>query len=111
MQIAQLYGQLQQADRVGEVLALYTQRFPNDPRGWFNLAALHAARNNCDASMDALARALALDTPDRQVFNAIRQDARFRLCQGHPRLMQLLGQQPQGANQIGTLPGGISITR
>lgn len=105
LQVAQVYAQINRLDRVADLLTLATQRHPQNPLGWYNLAVVHSTRNNCDAAITALERALALDPPDRQILTTTRQDPRFNNCRQHPRFQSLMAaQQPHASAPA---PGGL----
>ena len=72
-----LYAQLKCADPMLDLLGKFTQRFPRNPLGWFNLALMQGVRGNCTAALPALERALALD-PKLAV--AAQHDRRLEGC-------------------------------
>ena len=72
-----LYAHLKCADPMLDLLGKFTQRFPRNPLGWFNLALMQGVRGNCTAALPALERALALD-PKLAV--AAQHDRRLEGC-------------------------------
>ena len=108
LQICQIYAQVNRLDRVTELLTVLTQRYPQNPIGWYNLAVVLSTRKSCDEAMTALERALALDSADRQILNTTRQDPRFNNCRQNARFQRLMGQTPQKTEAP---PGGFTITR
>lgn len=104
--IAQLYARLNRTDRLTELLNVFTQRFPRNPAGWYNLSIVHAVRNQCDEATAALERALAFDGPGGQIHDTARQDPRLNNCRNHPRFQLLMG---QGSAQA--TPGGFTVGR
>jgi tetratricopeptide (TPR) repeat protein len=105
LQIANLHAQLRRLDRCAELLTRFTQRYPQDPVGWYNLAIVRSTLRQCDEAALALERALVLDGPAGQVRNTARQDPRFGYCRRNSRFQLLM---EQGATP---LPGGFTITR
>ena len=103
MALAQPYAKLQRADRVTQILGVFVQRFPQNPIGWYNLAVIHSARNECQQSIAALERALAVDSPDGQVRKTVSQDQRLNNCRKDPRFQRLMG-QPPGQSPASDLP-------
>ena len=72
-----LNAQLKRADPMLDLLGKFTQRFPKNPLGWFNLALMQGVRGNCTAALPALERALALDP---QLALAAQRDRRLEGC-------------------------------
>lgn len=91
--LADTYAKANRIEPLTQILLLYTQRYPQDPIGWYNFAALQSALNNCDAALTALERALTVDASGSQVRGMLGQDARFNNCRSNPRFQQLLGGQ------------------
>src|SRR5439155_1520302 len=58
LQLANLYGSLNRVDRLLALLGMFTQRYPQNPSGWYNLACVQSLRNNCGESIPALQRAV-----------------------------------------------------
>ena len=54
LQLADVYAKANRIELLGQILVLYTQRYPQDPVGWYNFASLQAALNNCDAAATAI---------------------------------------------------------
>jgi len=92
MALAQAYARLQHADRVIQILDVFVQRFPRNPIGWYNLAVIQSARNDCQQSIAALEHALAADSPNDEVRKNAGQDSRLDNCRQDPRFQQLMGQ-------------------
>ncbi len=105
LQLANLYVQLRRLDRCAELLTRFTQRFPQDPVGWYNLAFMRSSLRQCDEALAALERAFALDAAAGQARNTARQDPRFSNCRNDPRFQLLVGQGTLSAS-----PGGFTIT-
>ena len=80
LQLAQVYAQLKRLDRVTDVLSVMAQRFPSNNMAWYNLAAVYSARGDCASAAVSLQRALALDTPERVVYNTALRDERLAGC-------------------------------
>lgn len=99
--LAQAYAQLKRLDRVTAILTYMTQRYPQNNMGWYNLAAVYAAQNDCASAAVALQRALMLDTPERVVLATARQDNRFAACRGQPDFERVLA---EAAGQTGMVP-------
>jgi thioredoxin-like negative regulator of GroEL len=93
LNIVDAYAQLRQLPRVIELLNLFTQRYPDNPTGWYDLAIVQAAQNNCELASQALEQALAHDLSG-QLRNTARQDSRFAACRNYPRFNAVLGQLP-----------------
>jgi predicted Zn-dependent protease len=94
LQLAQVYADLKQFDRVTEVLTLFTQRYPQNYMGWYNLAVVYSARSDCASAGVALQRALAVDSPDGMVRNTAATDQRFANCRSSPDFQRALGLPP-----------------
>ena len=92
LELAQGYAGLKRLDRVLHMLTVFTQRFPKQTIGWYNLAAVQAVSGQCDAALQALERALALDQ-DGSIREAVAQDPRLANCRQHPRYQALMGSQ------------------
>ncbi len=60
-------------------LGKFTERFPKNSLGWFNLALMQGVRGNCTAALPALERALAIDP---QLVAAAQRDRRLEGCRG-----------------------------
>ncbi len=84
------YAQLNRAERVVTLLSDFTRRYPQNALGWYNYACILSLRGNCLDGMAALARALQLDGPERQIHLVASQDKRFANCQGSPQFQQLI---------------------
>ena len=72
-----LNAQLKRADQMLDLLTKFTQRYPKNPLGWFNLALMQGVRGNCTAALPALEQALALDP---QLIGAAQHDRRLEGC-------------------------------
>lgn len=103
--IAKLYADARRFDRLTDILTVYVQRFPKDAIGWYNLAIVYAARQNCDGAFGALQRALALESPAQEVRKMLQTDQRFVFCRKDPRFEALLAGRP-----IATGPTGHPFT-
>jgi len=106
LQIAQMYAELKQLERVTAVLTLFTQRFPENNMGWYNLAAVYSARRDCPSASVALQRALAMDSPDGMVRKMAPTDERFANCRNAPEFQRAL---QQAAPRVP--PGGFTLGR
>jgi len=106
LQLANFYVSLNRPDRIQAILTQFVQRYPQNPVGWYNLAVLHSARGKCDQAIPALERALTLDTPDQQVHQLARQDAKLNNCRRDPNFQRLLA-QPETAGSPTGLPFNI----
>ena len=89
-----LNSQLKRADPILELLGKFTQRYPQNPIGWFNLALMHGARGNCADALPALERALALDP---QLAVAAQKDRRLENCRSVLQTLRVAG-PPLGTN-------------
>ena len=74
-----LNAQLKRADPMLDLLGKFTERFPKNSLGWFNLALMQGVRGNCTAALPALERALAIDP---QLATAAQRDRRLEGCRG-----------------------------
>ncbi len=110
LQIAQRYLGLGRLDRATDLLAVMTQRYPQNQVAWYNLGVVQCARKNCDAAVAALERAVALDDASRHVLETIRRDPRLDNCRQQARFQQIIGQQSNQPPSSVTLPGGVIIT-
>ena len=106
LQLANLYGSLNRVDRLLALLGMFTQRYPQNPTGWYNLACVQSLRNNCGESIPALQRALALDNEQGQIHALARQDPKLNNCRRDARFQRLL-EQPAAESATG-LPFNIS---
>ncbi len=91
LQLIQLKAQLNRLDSVGDLLAIFTQRYPQEPAGWYNIARLHSLRNDCNGAFAALQRALSLGQASQAYVSAAASDASFNNCRGDQRFQTLLG--------------------
>ncbi len=76
-----------------QLLAAFTQRFPQESLGWFNLAAFYATAGDCERAMTYLAQALVLD-PAGGLRPSLAQDSRFDACRSHQKYKELVGAVP-----------------
>ena len=81
-------SQLKRADPVLDLLGKFTQRYPQNPIGWFNLALMHGLRGNCTEALPALERALSLDP---QLAVAAQQDQRLDRCRSVLQSIRVAG--------------------
>ena len=88
-----LNARLKRTDRTLVLLNQFTNRFPDNPLGWFNLALIHGARGNCAEALPALEHALALDA---QLVAAAQQDRRLDYCRS--LIQNLRVNPPPGSN-------------
>ena len=93
--IAKVYADSRRFDRLSDILTIYVQRFPKDPIGWYNLAIVYAARQNCDGTLAALQHALSLDSTANEIHKMAQQDPRFTLCRKDPRFGALVAGRAQ----------------
>jgi tetratricopeptide (TPR) repeat protein len=94
LQVASFYAQLNRPDRVELLLSVFIHRFPDNPAGWYNLALVRSARNECNAAAAALQQALAMDGPEGTLHLTARVDPRLTNCRNEPQFQRLLAQQP-----------------
>ncbi|HTI70492.1 MAG TPA: tetratricopeptide repeat protein, partial [Candidatus Limnocylindria bacterium] len=80
LNVADLYRQLNQTDRMSRVLELITKKYPNYPEGWYNLAAIQGALGKGTESQASLQKALALNDA-RLKTNPTALDIRKQLSQ------------------------------
>lgn len=83
-----LDSQLKRADPMLELLEKFTQHYPKNPTGWFNLALMQGMRANCAAALPALERALTLDP---QLATAAQQDQRLESCRSLIQALRVTG--------------------
>ena len=94
LQVAGYYSQMNRLDRVTLLLSVFVRRFPQSPLGWYDLAVIHSAHNECQAAISALQRALALDDERGEVRSIARHDPRLNNCRGELQFQQLIAEQP-----------------
>ncbi|NQU10808.1 DUF2723 domain-containing protein [bacterium] len=95
LQLAQMYDQLRQLDRVTQVLTIMSQRYPRSALAWFNLASVLTARGQCTNATAALQQALALEGADGPMHQSARNDPRFAPCRQTPDFRTALGEPPR----------------
>jgi tetratricopeptide (TPR) repeat protein len=91
MHICQLYIQLNQLDRVAQLLKKFTESHPDEAIGWYNFALVQTARGRLDEAMTALERAYALDP--KSVGAVVLQDPRLAALRATARFQQLFSGQ------------------
>ena len=106
LRVAGFYSQMNRGDRVSTLLSVFVRRFPQSPLGWYDLAVIHSARNECQAAVSALQRALALDGGRGGIRSTARQDPRLNNCRVDPQFQQLVADQPERLPS--TLPFTVS---
>lgn len=75
LSLAEGYRQLTRADKMADTLALYVQKSPDAPEGWFDLAALQAATGRPDEASKSLANSFRL-SDTRKATNPAARDMR-----------------------------------
>jgi tetratricopeptide (TPR) repeat protein len=99
-------AQLNRGDRVLQMLGLFTQRFPQNALGWFNLATILSLQGDCNGSLPALTRALALDGPDQKLHALATHDRRLSNCRGTMEFQRLITSSVS-LSVTGTPPPGL----
>jgi predicted Zn-dependent protease len=90
LQIAQVYADLREVDRLLKVALLMTQRHPQSGMAWYTLARVHGVRNDCANCIAALERAVSFDTADGKIRGLIERDPRLSNCRMDPAFSRLL---------------------
>jgi tetratricopeptide (TPR) repeat protein len=88
LQLAQAYWNINLHDKAVNALDVMTQRFPQDPRGYYYMAMMRAMQNNADAALSMLEKAIALAP---QLKTQAASDQQFTGLRGNPRFQQLVG--------------------
>jgi tetratricopeptide (TPR) repeat protein len=88
LQLAQAYWNINLHDKAVNALEVMTERFPQDPRGYYYMAMMRAMQNNADASLSMLEKAIALAP---QLKAQAASDQQFTGLRGNPRFQQLVG--------------------
>lgn len=91
LQVADFYAGINRLDRATRLLRVSVQRFPNDAGAWYGFAAASSMRGNCLDSVNALARAFALDPSRGGLRDTARKDPRLDRCRHDPLFQQTLG--------------------
>lgn len=73
----------------------YTERKPNDPVGWINMAATRLARNKTTAALKALRKAISVG--GNRAKEMIRKDKRFKPLMRNRSFRQLVQPKQQGS--------------
>ena len=88
LQAAQAYWNVGQHDAALNALQLMTERFPQDPRGYYYVAIMRAMENNADVAIPMLEKAIALAP---QLRAQAANDQQFGSLRGNPRFQQIVG--------------------
>lgn len=91
IQLIILNEKLNRAERDLELRRAYTQRYPQDGRGWLGLAVVLAGRGDCAGARAALEQAWTLDGPDQALRRQAQMDPRLANCLGAGPQLQLPG--------------------
>jgi tetratricopeptide (TPR) repeat protein len=87
LQLAQGYWNINRHDRAVKALEVMTERFPQDPRGYYYMAMMRAMENNADAALSMLEKAIAMAP---QLRAQAANDQQFAGLRGNPRFQQLV---------------------
>jgi len=88
LQAAQAYWNIGQHEAAFNALEAMTQRFPQDPRGYYYEAVMRTMANNADAAISVLEKAVALAP---QLRAQAANDQQFNSLHGNPRFQQIVG--------------------
>ena len=93
--IAKMYADSKRMDLLAVALEKYLAREPSNPNVWIDLAAIHAAMQKSNDSLQSLKR--AIDLGGEPARDAIRKDQRFNPIRESPEFKALVPSiQPQG---------------
>lgn len=90
LRLVDLEARYNRLDAVANLLTVCVQRFPQEPAGWYNLARLHAMRQQCQTALDTLTRALSLGPVSEPYRVTARDDEAFAPCRADSRFSALV---------------------
>ncbi len=87
LQLAQAYWNINLHDKAVSALEIMTERFPQDPRGYYYMAMMRTMQNKPDEALSMLEKAIALAP---QLRAQAAGDQQFTALRGNPRFQQLV---------------------
>jgi tetratricopeptide (TPR) repeat protein len=96
LQIGQLYANAKRFDLLEQALRKFLEKEPNNARVWVDLAAVQAATDKQDASLQSLKRAISLG--GEAVREMVRKDQRFERMRRNPEFQRMV---PMGGMGMG----------